>query len=114
MRNYKNALKHINKEELATQKVELNLVQDIEARSKFIKKTASQADNLLTDFVFLKKRLKNIENLIESDARILNKEIQNAVAKLKELGMEATYVSQFNKTLDIANQAIKEIKSSIS
>jgi hypothetical protein len=114
MRNYKNALKHINKEELSTQKVDLSLVEDIEIRSKFIKKTASEAGNLLTDFVFLKKRLKTIENLIESDAKLLNKDIQNAVAKLKELGMEATYVTKFNKTLDIANQEIKKIKSLIS
>ena len=114
MSDYKRVLKHLNKEELSNQKVDLSLVDDIESRSKFIKKTVSQADNLQTDFVFLKKRLKNIENLIESDAKLLNKDIQNAEAKLKELGMEATYVTQFNKTLDIANQEVKKIKSLIS
>ena len=114
MNNLKKVYKHLNEENLSTKKIELSLVSDIETRANFIKKTLSQVDNLQTDFIFLKKQIKNIENLLKSDAKLLSKDIKNAVSKLKDLGMDGAYIKGFNKTLDKANQEIKKINSLIS
>ena len=100
--------------EFSTQKVELSLIQDIEKRDKFIKKTLSEMDGLEADFLFTKKRIKNIANLLESDADLLDKDVSKAISKLKDLGIDSKEFSQYAKTISKAKQESKKIKSIIN
>tara|TARA_R110000772_G_scaffold132769_1_gene241251 strand:+ start:408 stop:761 length:354 start_codon:yes stop_codon:yes gene_type:complete len=102
------------KTELATQKIELALIQDIKKRDKFIKKTLSEMDGLEADFLFTKNRIKNISNLLESDANLLDKDVSEAISKLKDLGLSSKEFSQYTKTISKAKQESKKIKSIIN
>ena len=78
MRNYKNALKHINKEELSTQKVELALVDDAK---KIISKYANiDEDNAFGFVVKAEMEYKKVLN----DYEALLKEIQSVTPKLEK------------------------------
>ena len=78
MRNYKNALKHINKEELATQKVELALVDDAK---KIISKYANiDEDNAFGFVVKAEMEYKDVLN----DYEKLLKEIESVTPKLEK------------------------------
>jgi len=113
----KKVFKYLFKEdkvELATQKVELSLIQDIEKRDKFLKKTLSEMDSLEADFLFTKKRIKNIANLVESDANLLDKDVSEAILKLKDLGINSKEFSKYTKTVNSAKQEAKKIKSIIN
>ena len=78
MRNYKNALKHINKEELSTQKVELALVDDAK---KIISKYANiEEDNA---FGFVVKAEMEYKDVLNDYERLL-KEIESVTPKLEK------------------------------
>lgn len=78
MRNYKNALKHINKEELSTQKIELALVDDAK---KIISKYANiDEDNAFGFVVKAEMEYKDVLN----DYEKLLKEIESVTPKLEK------------------------------
>jgi uncharacterized protein (DUF1778 family) len=78
MRNYKNALKHINKEKLSTQKVELALVDDAK---KIISKYANiDEDNAFGFVVKAEMEYKDVLN----DYEKLLKEIESVTPKLEK------------------------------
>ena len=101
------------KVELSAQKIELSLIQDIKKRDKFLKKTLSEMDSLEADFLFTKKRIKNIANLVESDANLLDKDVSEAISRLKDLGINSNEFSEYTKTISDAKQEAKKIKSII-
>jgi len=119
MSDYKRVLKHLNKEELATQKVELALIQDIQkaetASSDIIKssfgladfanKIVKQRNALLSD---LNGQLKEANNIFDKSAAILSK-AQDASEKL---GMSTNDVKGYNdleKTLNVLARSIDSI-----
>ena len=119
MSNYKRVLKHLNKEELASQKVELALIQDIQkaatASSDIIKssfrladfanKIVKQRNALSTD---LNGQLKEANNIFDKSAAILSK-AQDASEKL---GMSTNDVKGYNdleKTLNVLARSIDSI-----
>ena len=101
------------KVELSAQKIALSLIQDIKKRDKFLKKTLSEMDSLEADFLFTKKRIKNIANLVESDANLLDKDVSEAISRLKDLGINSNEFSEYTKTISDAKQEAKKIKSII-
>ena len=109
-----NKLAQAEKVELSAQKIELALIQDIKKRDEFIKKTLSEMDGLEADFLFTKNRIKNIANLVESDANLLDKDVSEAISKLKDLGINSKEFSQYTKTISKAKQESKKIKSIIN
>jgi len=119
MSDYKRVLKHLNKEKLATQKVELALIQDIQkaetASSDIIKssfgladfanKIVKQRNALLSD---LNGQLKEANNIFDKSAAILSK-AQDASEKL---GMSTNDVKGYNdleKTLNVLARSIDSI-----
>jgi len=88
MRNYKNALKHINKEELSTQKVELALVDDIE---KTYNKIKSDADALSGA---IRRAANDVDDIANKSKAIVKRidatdsDVKKLVSSAKDLGIE--------------------------
>jgi len=78
MRNYKNALKHINKEELSTQKIELALVDDAK---KIISKYANIDEG--NAFGFVVKAEMEYKDVLNDYEKLL-KEIESVTPKLEK------------------------------
>ena len=101
MSNYKRVLKHLNKEELSTQKVELALVDDI-------KKAISKGKQIEKQ---LKRDLLSYNGLLRS-AGLFEKSYNELLQKAKELGIDPP--SELKGLVDIAKgfekkgQAIKK------
>jgi F0F1-type ATP synthase delta subunit len=83
MRNYKNALKHINKEELSTQKVELSL-QQVEKIFNESKEQAKFRDKVEVKIEAAKKELKAYVD----DANVIIKQIDDNMLALVKAGGE--------------------------
>ena len=78
MRNFKNAVRHINKQELSTQKIELALVDDAK---KIISKYANiEEDNA---FGFVVKAEMEYKDVLNDYERLL-KEIESVTPKLEK------------------------------
>ena len=101
MRNYKNVLKHINKQELSTEKIELGLVDDAE---QFIKQAETLMQNIKKDgdqYIRLRERLLDlgytltgkIYDALESNKKRLEK-------SAKDIGINIPQVAQIDKTLN--------------
>jgi len=88
MRNYKNALKHINKEELSTQKIELALVDDIE---KTYNKIKSDADALSGA---IRRAANDVDDIANKSKAIVKRidatdsDVKKLVSSAKDLGIE--------------------------
>ena len=88
MRNFKNALKHINKEELSTQKIELALVDDL----KQIQKQSTKAyvdyiDDMDTSKGYMSQAKKKVTKAVQllKESVTLYEDVE---AKFKELGVD--------------------------
>ena len=117
MRNYKNALKHINKEELATQKVELALIDDLRKAKNQLTKFSDEANGQGLSQVrkaVLKADRSFMDLLRASDDAI---EIADKfIAAAKELGVDSKEAQGIkNMAVALQNDAeywIKELNAS--
>ena len=110
MRNYKNALKHINKEELSTQKIELGIFDDIEKLKNKALSASKQAEKnilgALSDFADSTSALEQAIKFTE-----------DCKQKAKELGADElvkradTIKSQFEKILKMHRSNISDLRS---
>ena len=114
MNNYKNVLKHLNKEtkvELETQKVELGIAQDLDSYVKNFNSSLDTADKVVEASVKVNVAIKKVEK----DARYYNKyativyqdvtqnikSIQSLMSKAenlaKELGVQPEEIDGYKK-----------------
>ena len=100
-----------DKTELATQKIELALVDEIKKREKFLIKTLNQMDSLEADYLFIKKQIINISKLVESDAKLLDKDVSKAITTLKGLGVDTKEFTKYSKIISKARKEVSNIKS---
>ena len=110
MRNYKNALKHINKEELSTQKIELGIFDDIEKLKNKALSASKQAEKnilgALSDFADSTSALEQAIKFTEDGKQ-----------KAKELGADElvkradTIKSKFEKILKMHRSNISDLRS---
>jgi len=110
MRNYKNALKHINKEKLSTQKIELGIFDDIEKLKNKALSASKQAEKnilgALSDFADSTSALEQAIKFTEDGKQ-----------KAKELGADElvkradTIKSQFEKILKMHRSNISDLRS---
>lgn len=116
MRNFKNALKHINKEELSTQKIELALVDDL---TKIINKSEEIISVINKQSNDLSKSFREVKDLADDFDKINNKrntEIKNGKSTLQEINSVIDKIQTQAKELGIQPKNIpnfsKAIKSS--
>jgi hypothetical protein len=102
MSNYKRVLKHLNKEELAAQKVELGVVQDfnkvasrLTSGNKSLNSAAQKFVDDLSNFGKLRNKLdqsfgraETFANQIEDDVKLIQKIADEIAQKSKELGVQ--------------------------
>ena len=116
MRNYKNALKHINKEELSTKKIELALTDDL---TKIINKSEEIISVINKQSNDLSKSFREVKDLADDFDKINNKrntEIKNGKSILQEINSVIDKIQTQAKELGIQPKNIpnfsKAIKSS--
>jgi DNA repair ATPase RecN len=106
MRNFRNALKHINKEHLSTQKVELGIAQDYASASIDALESIDDAENLIkslkslngkADIVF--KKISKAENDIIGIA-------QKMISKVKELGIDENKLPEIKKARQLQKKLV--------
>jgi len=122
MSNYKRVLKHLNKEdeiELAAQKVQLNMVKDIEAGSKKadtlyeqgVKKIFSAIGEIQSAIQILEKS-KDIANRTFNEGKELEKLADTIGADLKSSTTSA--IKSASLTISATEQNIKDLKKAKS
>jgi hypothetical protein len=131
MRNFKNALKHINKEELSTQKVELGVVQDfnkvasrLTSGSKNLNSAAQKFVDDLSDFGKLRNKLDQsfgraeaFADQIEEDVKLIQKIADEIAEKSKELGVQPKELGidvNVIKVVDDIEDTIRTIRKNTS
>ena len=89
-------LKVLNKKsvELKSEVVELGIVQDLEAKVKAmvptyneLEKTSEERQDLGIEYSKLKDKEKKLVSTLEGDARVIEKDLDNAKKKAKDLGV---------------------------
>ena len=97
-----------SKTELAAEKVELALIDDVQARAGAIQKDISRLLTLDREFFAIRKNLKNLTGFLEDAAKAQSKDISKAITALKELGLDD---KEFRKYEDQIKQVYQEVNS---
>jgi len=118
MRNYKNVLKHINKEKLSTQKIELALTDDltkiinkseeiisvINKQSNDLSKSFREVKDLADDFDKINNKrnteIKNGKSILQE----INSVIDKIQAQAKELGIQPKNIPNFSKAIKSSSE----------
>ena len=103
MDNYNRVVKHLNKEELSTQKIELANINEL---SSLVQKSRSDEGEMVDNFLDAKQKskigIKAAENHLKNLKRIndLANEIESAS---KDLGINVTKIKEWRSAKDFLN-----------
>ena len=114
MRNYKNALKHINKEELSTQKVELALVDDLKTRYKALSKDIALLLNSKNEYFRIKRGMQTLLGVLGNSIKAQSKDVDKAISAAKELGIDDKQFFVYKKQVQEIEQELKSIDKKLS
>ena len=98
MSNYKRVLKHLNKEELSTQKVELAAIDDLKKLNNTYFSDTDSANSIIKGLL--------------SDARRAESKIESALKSVSKLESLVSKVEQSAKELGVNPNNIKELQES--
>ena len=108
MSNYKRVLKHLNKEELAAQKIELGLVDDLRKYPRGYSKYESEGDGLVKKANRVKQELKEIQKAIFKWAKVgesIGDDIKNDLKQFekvaKDLGFMPDIQIDYSNAVDV-------------
>ena len=114
MSNYKRVLKHLNKEELASQKVDLGLVDNLRAYPKGISKYKGEGEGLLKKANRVKQELGEIQKALfkwsevgDSIADDIIRDLKMFEKEAKELGFNAEIQIDYSNANDVFNEYAK-------
>jgi len=114
MNNYKNVLKNLKKEELATQKVDLGLVDNLRSYPKGLSKYKGEGEGLIKKANRVKEELIEIQKALfkwaevgDSIADDIIKDLKRFEKEAKELGFNAEIQIDYSNANDVFTEYAK-------
>tara|TARA_R110000764_G_scaffold232809_1_gene325418 strand:- start:35 stop:400 length:366 start_codon:yes stop_codon:yes gene_type:complete len=109
-----NKLVRENKTELKAEKIELGLVDDIQAMDKEITREYNSFDKKFTEFYKIKRVLVNKLGEFEKLEKSQNKRIDAAKKAFKDLGVDAKPLFVYESNMRDINSLVKEVRAKLS
>ena len=103
-----------NKTELKAEKIELGLVDDIQAMDKEITREYNSFDKKFTEFYKIKRVLVNKLGEFEKLEKSQNKRIDAAKKAFKDLGVDAKPLFVYESNMRDINSLVKEVRAKLS
>lgn len=114
MSNYKRVLKHLNKEELAAQKVDLALVDNLRSYPRGLSKYKGEGEGLIKKANRVKQELSEIQKALfkwaevgDSIADDIIKDLKKFEKEAKELGFNAEIQIDYSNANDVFTEYAK-------
>tara|TARA_R110001592_G_scaffold350637_1_gene646939 strand:- start:46 stop:411 length:366 start_codon:yes stop_codon:yes gene_type:complete len=98
-----------NKTELASEKVELALLDDVKKRSKDLNTETDRLSKLEDEFFKLKRNITGLSSRIDKDLQAQSKDVEQALKATKELGLDSKPFFIYKKQLDEVSAELKRI-----